>query len=29
MDVDRPYLVAIVNRATATLVFLGRIIDPQ
>ena len=29
MDVDRPYLVAIVDRPTKTLLFLGRILDPK
>ena len=29
MDVDRPYLVAILDRATRTLLFMGRIVDPK
>jgi serpin B len=29
MNVDRPYLVAIVDRQTKTLLFMGRIVDPK
>lgn len=29
MDVDRPYILAIVDRETKTLVFLGRIMEPK
>ena len=29
MNVDRPYLVAIVDRQTKTLLFMGRILDPK
>jgi serpin B len=29
MNVDRPYLLAIVDRQTKTLVFVGRILDPS
>ena len=29
MTVDRPFLMAIVNRPTKTLVFLGRILEPK
>jgi serpin B len=29
MTVDRPYVIAIVDRATKTLLFMGRIVDPR
>ncbi|MEA2749594.1 MAG: hypothetical protein QOI41_3737, partial [Myxococcales bacterium] len=29
MNVDRPYVIAIVDRSTKTLLFMGRIVDPR
>ena len=29
MKVDRPFITAIVDRPTKTLVFLGRILEPK